>query len=190
MSYISGVYAENSKGFAVNIPVVNQSQTAVTGEVYDEMGPVTGASVVIIGTTNRMVTDLDGKFAIQGAKRGDVIQISYVGYVTHGIVWDGKTSLIITLKGDSQNLDERVVAGYGVQKKESLTGAMQVVSSEQLLDATSPTVKNLLSGKVPGVQVFFKRWAVWTTRKGRYPRKVDSKQKNRPIVDSGWCYCW
>lgn len=78
------------------------------------MGPVIGASVVIKGTTNGMVTDMDGKFSIQGAKRGDVIQISYVGYVSQEIVWDGKTSLRITLKGDSQNLDEVVVVGYGV----------------------------------------------------------------------------
>ena len=131
---------------------VNQDGT-VSGVVTDEQGPVIGASVVIKGTTNGTVTDFDGKFSIPGAKKGDVISISYVGYVTQEIVWDGSKSLQIHLKADSQNLDELVVVGYGVQKKESLTGAMQVVSSEKLLDATSPTVENLLSGKVPGVQV-------------------------------------
>ena len=56
--------------------------------------------------------------------------------------------MTIRIKEDTQNLEEVVVVGYGVQKKESLTGAMQVVSNEKLLDATSPTVENLLSGKV------------------------------------------
>ena len=152
---VGGAFAESS----ANVPAmggielaVNQDGT-VSGVVTDEQGPVIGASVVIKGTTNGTVTDFDGKFSIPGAKKGDVISISYVGYVTQEIVWDGSKSLQIHLKADSQNLDELVVVGYGVQKKESLTGAMQVVSSEKLLDATSPTVENLLSGKVPGVQV-------------------------------------
>lgn len=152
---VSGAFAESSANGPAMGGIelaVNQDGT-VSGVVTDEQGPVIGASVVIKGTTNGTVTDFDGKFSIPGAKKGDVISISYVGYVTQEIVWDGSKSLQIHLKADSQNLDELVVVGYGVQKKESLTGAMQVVSSEKLLDATSPTVENLLSGKVPGVQV-------------------------------------
>ena len=152
---VGGAFAESSANGPAMGGIelaVNQDGT-VSGVVTDEQGPVIGASVVIKGTTNGTVTDFDGKFSIPGAKKGDVISISYVGYVTQEIVWDGSKSLQIHLKADSQNLDELVVVGYGVQKKESLTGAMQVVSSEKLLDATSPTVENLLSGKVPGVQV-------------------------------------
>lgn len=152
---VGGAFAESSANGPAMGGIelaVNQDGT-VSGVVTDEQGPVIGASVVIKGTTNGTVTDFDGKFSIPGAKKGDVISISYVGYVTQEIVWDGSKSLQIHLKADSQNLDELVVVGYGVQKKESLTGAMQVVSSEILLDATSPTVENLLSGKVPGVQV-------------------------------------
>ena len=152
---VGGAFAESSaNGPAMGgIELAVNQDGMVSGVVTDEQGPVIGASVVIKGTTNGTVTDFDGKFSIPGAKKGDVISISYVGYVTQEIVWDGSKSLQIHLKADSQNLDELVVVGYGVQKKESLTGAMQVVSSEKLLDATSPTVENLLSGKVPGVQV-------------------------------------
>ena len=152
---VGGAFAESSaNGPAMGgIELAVNQDGMVSGVVTDEQGPVIGASVVIKGTTNGTVTDFDGKFSIPGAKKGDVISISYVGYVTQEIVWDGSKSLQIRLKADSQNLDELVVVGYGVQKKESLTGAMQVVSSEKLLDATSPTVENLLSGKVPGVQV-------------------------------------
>lgn len=153
---VSGAFAEsavNGPAMGEDIELAVNQEGTVSGVVTDEQGPVIGASVVIKGTTNGTVTDFDGKFSIPGAKKGDVISISYVGYVTQEIVWDGSQALQIHLKADSQNLDELVVVGYGVQKKESLTGAMQVVSSEKLLDATSPTVENLLSGKVPGVQV-------------------------------------
>lgn len=153
---VSGAFAEsavNGPAMGEDIELAVNQEGMVSGVVTDEQGPVIGASVVIKGTTNGTVTDFDGKFSIPGAKKGDVISISYVGYVTQEIVWDGSQALQIHLKADSQNLDELVVVGYGVQKKESLTGAMQVVSSEKLLDATSPTVENLLSGKVPGVQV-------------------------------------
>ena len=144
--------ADNTEMETIGL-AVQQDEGTVSGVVTDEQGPVIGASVVIKGTTNGTVTDFDGKFSIPGAKQGDIIQISYVGYVTQEIKWNGSSSLQVNLRADSQNLDELVVVGYGVQKKESLTGAMQVVSSEKLLDATSPTVENLLSGKVPGVQV-------------------------------------
>ena len=99
------------------VRVVQQEGTC-TGTVLDETGlTVIGASVVIKGNTSvGSVTDLDGKFSIPSAKRGDVLRITYVGYQPIEVTWEGKP-LIITLKEDSEMLDEVVVVGYGTQKK-------------------------------------------------------------------------
>ena len=88
--------------FAVSAPgaddvkIVQQSGTA-TGTVVDAMGPVIGASVVVKGTTNGIITDFDGNFSLSNVKKGDIIQVSYVGYKTQEIVWNGQ-ALNITLK--------------------------------------------------------------------------------------------
>lgn len=73
-------------------PVVMQDGKTLSGLVLDETGPVIGASVIVKGTTVGTVTDMDGHFSIPGVKKGDVIQISYVGYSTQESVWDGKSS--------------------------------------------------------------------------------------------------
>ena len=81
--------------FAVSVPgtddvkVTQQSQTA-TGTVEDSMGPVIGASVVVKGTTNGVITDFDGNFALENVKKGDIIQISFVGYKNQEVVWNGQ----------------------------------------------------------------------------------------------------
>ena len=95
---------------------ISQQQTSLRGIVEDEFGPVAGASVVVKGTTNGTVTDMDGKFVLE-VKKGDVIVISFIGYLTQEIKYNGEQSLNINLKEDTQKLDEVVVVGYGVQKK-------------------------------------------------------------------------
>ena len=109
-------------------PVVMQDGKALSGLVLDETGPVIGASVIVKGTTVGTVTDMDGHFSIPGVKKGDVIQISYVGYSTQESVWDGKSQLKIILKSDSQDLDEVVVVAYGTAKKSSFTGQLVLLS--------------------------------------------------------------
>lgn len=114
--------ASMSGGVANAIPVksvtgvenIQQNGTA-TGTVVDAMGPVIGASVVVKGTTNGVITDFDGNFSLQNVKKGDVIQISYVGYKTQEIVWNG-SPLSVTLAEDSEMMEEVVVVGYGTQK--------------------------------------------------------------------------
>ena len=93
----------------ISAPVVQQSETA-TGTVVDAMGPVIGASVVVKGTTNGVITDFDGNFSLSNVKKGDIIQISFVGYATQEIKWDGKP-MTITLKEDTEMLEEVVVTG-------------------------------------------------------------------------------
>lgn len=133
--------------------MISQQTVKVTGTVVDTHTgePVIGANVLVKGTTNGTSTDFDGNFTME-APAGATLVVSYIGYLPMEAKATGG-KMTIKIKEDTQNLDEVVVVGYTVQKKESLTGAMQVISSDKLLDATSPTVENLLSGKAPGVQV-------------------------------------
>ncbi len=140
-------------------PVVSEKQAAqqtqkIAGTVVDAHTgePIIGANILVKGTTNGTSTDFDGNFVLEDVPANATLVISYIGYLPLEMK-STAGKMTIRLKEDTQNLDEVVVVGYGVQKKESLTGAMQVVSSDKLLDATTPSVENLLSGKAPGVYV-------------------------------------
>ena len=107
-----------------------QQQSTCTGVVKDATGEtVIGASVVVKGTTNGTITGLDGDFSLSGVKKGDIIQISFVGYKTQEIAWNG-SPINITLQDDSQALEEVVVVGYGTQKKVNLTGAVAMTEGD------------------------------------------------------------
>ena len=133
---------------ADDVKITQQSGTA-TGTVEDSMGPVIGASVVVKGTTNGVITDFDGNFALENVKKGDVIQISFVGYVTQEVVWNGQP-LSIELKEDSEMLEE-VVVGFGTQKKVNLTGAVTAVGSKEIAARPVNSVVDALQGVVPGM---------------------------------------
>ena len=151
--------ASMSGGVANAIPVesvtgvenIQQNGTA-TGTVVDAMGPVIGASVVVKGTTNGVITDFDGNFSLQNVKKGDVIQISYVGYKTQEIVWNG-SPLSVTLAEDSEMMEEVVVVGYGTQKKVNVTGAVSMVGTEAIESRPVANVTQALQGAVPGLNL-------------------------------------
>ena len=128
-------------------------QRQVTGIVKDQTGePIIGASVLEKGSTNGVITDLDGNFklTVSNAMKA-VLQISYVGYKTQEISVNGKTLLEVVLKEDTELLDEVVVVGYGAQKKESVVGAISQVSSKELLASPAANVSQAIAGKIPGV---------------------------------------
>jgi TonB-linked SusC/RagA family outer membrane protein len=133
----------------------NQSRIiTVKGNVVDAYGePVIGATVVdkenpSVGT----VTDFEGNFSLN-VPAGAVLQVSYLGYQDVEIPTTGKTSFDIILQEDTRQLDELVVVGYTVQRRESLTGSLQTISSEKLKNITSPSTENMLNSKAPGVYV-------------------------------------
>ena len=96
--------------------MIAQQNGACTGVVKDATGEtIIGASVVVKETTNGTITGLDGDFSLSNVKKGDVIQISFVGYITQEVVWDGQP-INVTLKDDTQTLEEVVVVGFGTQK--------------------------------------------------------------------------
>ena len=155
---LTGALAVPGGAWADTAPVkqgvsISQQNGKVTCTVEDSFGPVVGASVVIKGTTNGNVSDSNGQVVLEGLKRGDIIQVSFIGYMTQEIPYTGQASIKIALKEDSQALDEVVIVGYGVQRKESLTGALQTLKDEKLTDITTPSVENMLNGKISGVFV-------------------------------------
>lgn len=123
----------------------------VNGVVNDAFGPVIGASVVEKGTTNGVITDLDGNFKLTVSSESVILQISYVGYQTQEIAVAGKTSFNIQMKEDSEMLEEVVVVGYGAQKKESVVGAISQVSNKELLSSPAANVSQAIAGKISGV---------------------------------------
>ena len=130
---------------------VAQQQATLKGTVTDALGPVPGASVIVKGTTNGMVTDMDGNFVLTDLKNGDIIQVSFIGYVTQEITYTGQTSLTIQLAEDTQKLEEVVVVGYGTQKKVNMTGAVAQVDSKVLENRPVQNVSTALQGTMPGV---------------------------------------
>jgi TonB-linked SusC/RagA family outer membrane protein len=124
-----------------------------TGVVTDDFGPVAGASVMVKGTTNGTVTDFDGKFTLDGVPNGATLQISFLGYTTREVVFNGEP-LDISLSEDALALDEVVVTALGIKREKKALGyAMQEVSGGQLTETRDANVANALAGKVAGVQI-------------------------------------
>ena len=133
---------------------ISKQDTKITGTVEDEFGPVAGASVVIKGTTNGTMTDMDGHFTLEGVKKGDIIQISFIGFATQDIPYTGQTALNVKLEEDAQKLDEVVVTALGMKRdKKALGYAMQELKGDELLSSREPNLANSLSGKVSGLQI-------------------------------------
>lgn len=132
---------------------LSQQDGKVTGVVEDEFGPVTGASVVVKGTTNGNITNMDGIFTLEGVKKGDIIQISFIGYVTQEIAYTGQASLNVKLVEDTQKLDEVVVTALGMKRSEKSLGyAMKEMKGEEL-NANLINPVAALQGKVAGVEI-------------------------------------
>ena len=130
-----------------------QQSSVCKGVVNDAFGPVIGASVVVKGSTNGVITDIDGNFSLSGVKEGDIIQISFVGYKTVEQVWNEKL-LNISLQEDSELLEEVVVVGYGdSQKRVALTTAISKMGNKVLENAAFSNVGQTLQGSVTGLRV-------------------------------------
>ena len=133
-------------------------QQTVTGTVYDESGlPLIGVSVQEKGTSNGAITDIDGKFSVKLSPEttggGKILIFSYIGYKTQEVSLDGRTDIQVTLSEDTEQLEEVVVVGYGVQKKSSLTASVASVSNKEIVKTMSSNVASTLQGRMPGVDI-------------------------------------
>ena len=128
-----------------------QNGHTVTGKVVDKNGePIIGANIVVKGTNNGTITDVDGNFTLVAPDNARLV-VSYIGYLTQEVSINNQHELSVFLEEDSQALNEVVFVGYGAQKKVNLTGAVNVVSDKDLKDRQATTVSQLLQGTSPGM---------------------------------------
>ncbi len=131
-----------------------QQSLSVKGQVFESSGyPVIGATVLEKGTSNGVTTDLDGNFTLKVASPKAVVVVSYIGFKSVEIPVSDKRISKIILKEDSELLDEVVVVGYGTQKKATLTGSIEQVSSKALESRAVTNVGLALQGQTPGLVV-------------------------------------
>lgn len=128
------------------------AQSKITGNVSDNSGfPVIGANVVVKGTNNGTITDIDGNFSLDVESSSCTLQVTFIGYKTEEVKANANSPVKVILKEDTETLDEVVVVGYGTQKKKSLTGAVSDVKSDDLTRSLSTTTAGALSGKIAGI---------------------------------------
>ena len=133
--------------------LANQQKKIITGTVVDPNGEaVIGANVVVKGTTNGTITDMDGKFSLE-VPEGAMLLVSYIGYGDYETKVGNQSNLSITLKEDSKALDEVVVVGYGTMKKKDLTGAVGAVKGDDLASRRTTQLSTALQGATSGVLV-------------------------------------
>ena len=113
---------------------LQQNGKTVTGVVQDAFGPIAGANIIVKGTTNGNITDMDGKFILENVPANATLVISYIGFTPQEIHVGNQTTFNITLQEDTEALDEVVVVGYGVMKKKDLTGAVAQLNSGSMKD--------------------------------------------------------
>ena len=138
---------------AANSPLAAIQQTKkVQGTVSDDMGPVIGATVMVkgAGASNGTLTDFDGNFSIN-AKPGQTLVITYIGYKTQEVVVPQSGVVTVKLVSNSQELEEVVVVGYGVQKKKLVTGATVEIKGENIAKMNTTQVLGALQSQTPGV---------------------------------------
>ena len=130
-----------------------QQSKVVTGTVVDPTGmPVIGANIMVKGTTNGTITDMDGNFSLE-ADKDAILVVSYIGFANQEIKVGNQSKLSIALKEDAEALDELVVVGYGTQKKVNLTGAVTAVSGEDMAKRPVTNTTTMLQGQVPGLRI-------------------------------------
>ncbi|NCD09550.1 MAG: SusC/RagA family TonB-linked outer membrane protein [Negativicutes bacterium] len=135
------------------IKLSQQNDHHVSGNVADETGlPIIGATVVLYGTQNTAVTDMNGNFGID-APRDGVLVVTYIGYVSQSVPVDSRSNISIVLQEDRLMLDEVVVVGYGTQKKKLITGANLNIKEEDISKRSAQNALDALIGQSPGVQI-------------------------------------
>jgi TonB-linked SusC/RagA family outer membrane protein len=132
---------------------LSAQQQSVTGTVKDESGmPLIGASITEVGTTNGIISDVNGFFSISVSPNA-TLRINYLGYIAQDVKATTGAPVNVILMEDNQALDEVVVIGYGVQKKKDITGAVASVSDQDFANLALSDVSQALAGRIPGLDV-------------------------------------
>lgn len=140
--------------FAVVSVAAHAQSKTVSGTVIDQTGePVIGANVVVKGTTNGVITDIDGRFTLANVPNDGTITVSFIGFKDQSLSVAGRSTLQVTLEEDNAMLDEVVVVGYGVQKRSDVTGAMVSVGAKEIESRPVTNAMQALQGKAAGVDI-------------------------------------
>ncbi len=137
------------------LPFSVLAQNTFSGKVLDASSNqvMPGVSVTIDGTPNGTFTDSEGVFTLKNVKSGDAVSFSFLGYKTETITYANQQNITVSLQQEGQGIEEVVVIGYGKVKKKDATGAVTQLSSKDFNKGATPTVENLLNGRVAGVQI-------------------------------------
>jgi len=136
-------------------PAILQQTRKITGRILDENGePLIGVSVMLKGTSNGTITNIDGDYTLSGdITDKSVLEVTYIGMKKQEITVGNRTRINITMISDNEMLDEVIVVGYGTQRKGNLTGSVSAIKSEKLTIAPIGNVTNALAGQLPGLIV-------------------------------------
>ena len=133
--------------------VQQQKSTVAKGTVKDADGiPLIGAFVIVKGTTNGAAVDTEGNFTVKGVKVGQTLRISYIGYEAQEVKWEGQ-ALNIVLKESDHHFNEAVVIGYGVAKKNDMTGSVTAIKPDEKNKGLVVNAQDMIQGKIAGVNV-------------------------------------
>ncbi|WP_308573260.1 TonB-dependent receptor [uncultured Parabacteroides sp.] len=140
--------------FVLCTTVVFAQQKPIKGTVVDATGePLIGVNVSVKGTTIGIITDIDGKYTLEVPTNATLV-FSYIGYRTQELPVGNQTTVNITMQEDTQNIDEVVVVGYGVQKKETVTGSVSTLKGDDLIKSPVANLSNAIAGKMSGVVTY------------------------------------
>ena len=169
--------------FVVSSTLAFAQTKTVTGTVVDDLGePVIGANVVVAGTTNGATTDIDGNFSIQNVDPKATLTVSFIGYTSQSVPVNGKSVINVTLKEDSEMLDDVVVIGYQTVRRKDLTGSVASVNNKALAATPVSNVAQALQGKLPGVNVVSQDGRPDATVSIRVRGGGSVSQSNDPLV--------
>ncbi len=151
-----GEAAVASPGKAANAPAAatQSSKLTVTGFVKDDKGdPMVGVTLIVKGTNYGTVSSADGSYSIDIPYSEATLLVSYIGYAPQEINVSNRTKIDITLVEDSKALEEVVVVGYNIQKKETITGSIATITTKDLKQSPTANINNALAGRMPGLLV-------------------------------------
>lgn len=189
----SSISNANNHSFSPELSTVKVEKTAKTqiqqktievkGKVVFENGePVIGANIIIKGTRTGVVTDLDGLFSLKVSSLNAPLCVLYLGYADLEVKPSTGKDMVIVLKENAEALDEVVVVGYGVQKKESVVGAISQVGSESLVKSGNSDIRSAIAGKLSGVLTMQKNGQPGSSSSDIIIRGISSWNGSSPLV--------
>ena len=143
-----------SDGKVVVVPEKEQKALVVTGVIKDKAGaPLPGATIVVKGSSVGTSTGVNGEYKIVLPSSAKTLIYSFIGYKSEEVEVNGRQKIDVILEDDVKKMDEVVVVAYGTQNKRDVVGAMSTVTAEEIKDIPSPSLANLLQGRVAGMSV-------------------------------------